>query len=344
MFGCGITLAHQLKRRGIPLAEYRLIRHACLLGLVPPEIEELQLLFAAESLLQRRQIVNHAHLVLVPTESRIVSASPPFRYNPRLSHHRIPAMDDRQLLRYSRHILLDEIGTEGQQKLLDACVMVLGCGGLGSAALPYLAAAGVGRLMIADHDRIDETNLQRQTAYREADIGRLKTEAMAGYLKQLNPACQIETHGKLDEATLLRLLPQCQAALDCSDNFSSRQALNAAACATRTPLVSGAATRFDGQIATYRPDLPGQPCYACLFDREQDNDGTCALFGVFAPLVGIIGTTQAAEALKILLGLPAENGVLRCYNSLSGQWQHFAIPKNPACKVCSGHKKAEEAT
>ena len=221
---------------------------------------------------------------------------------------------------------------------------MLGCGGLGSAALPYLAAAGVGRLIIADHDRVDETNLQRQTAYREADIGRLKTEAMAGYLKQLNPACQIETHGKLDEAALLRLLPQCQAALDCSDNFSARQALNAAAYATRTPLVSGAATRFDGQIATYRPDLPDQPCYACLFDREQDNDGVCALFGVFAPLVGIIGTTQAAEALKILLGLPAENGVLRCYNALNGQWQHFAIPKNPACKVCGGHKKAEEAT
>ncbi len=245
-------------------------------------------------------------------------------------------MNDRQLLRYSRHILLDEIGIEGQQKLLDASVLVLGCGGLGSAALPYLAAAGVGRLLIADHDRIDETNLQRQTAYREADISRLKTEAMQGYLKQLNPACQVETYGRLDEAELLRLLPRCQAALDCSDNFPARQALNAAACATRTPLVSGAATRFDGQIAVYRPDLPGQACYACLFDQAEANDGACALFGVFAPLVGIIGSTQAADALKILLGLPVQNGILRCYNAISGHWQHFAVPKNPACRVCRG--------
>ncbi|OAM30816.1 MULTISPECIES: HesA/MoeB/ThiF family protein [Eikenella] len=247
-------------------------------------------------------------------------------------------MNDRQLLRYSRHILLDEIGIEGQQKLLDASVLVLGCGGLGSAALPYLAAAGVGRLLIADHDLIDDTNLQRQITYREADIGRPKADAMAGHLKQLNPACQIETYGKLGEAELLRLLPQCQVALDCSDNFATRQALNAAACATRTPLVSGAATRFDGQITVYRPDLPGQPCYACLFDSEQAGDGACALFGVFAPLVGIIGSSQAADALKILLGLPAEPGVLRCYHALSGRWQHFAIPKNPKCRVCGGER------
>ncbi|MBH5328471.1 HesA/MoeB/ThiF family protein [Eikenella sp. S3360] len=247
-------------------------------------------------------------------------------------------MNNHQLLRYSRHILLDEIGIEGQQKLFDATVLVLGCGGLGSAALPYLAAAGVGRLLIADHDLIDDTNLQRQITYREADIGRPKTDTMADYLKQLNPACQIETHGKLGEAELLRLLPQCQAALDCSDNFTARQALNAAACATRTPLVSGAATRFDGQIAVYRPDLPGQPCYACLFDGSEANDGACALFGVFAPLVGIIGSTQAADTLKILLGLPTEHGVLRCYNALSGHWQHFAIPKNPQCRVCGGEQ------
>lgn len=245
-------------------------------------------------------------------------------------------MDDRQLLRYSRHILLDEIGIEGQQKLLDATVLVLGCGGLGAAALPYLAAAGVGRLLIADHDTVDDTNLQRQITYTEADIGQAKAATMAGYLKRLNADCRVETYGRLDEDGLRRLLPQCGVALDCSDNFAARQALNAAACATRTPLVSGAAVRFEGQVAVYRPDQDGQPCYACLFDGEQADDGACATFGVFAPLVGIIGTTQAAEALKILMGLPAESGVLRCYHTLSGEWQHFRLRQNPECRVCGG--------
>lgn len=243
-------------------------------------------------------------------------------------------MDDRQLLRYSRHILLDEIGIEGQQRLLDATVLVLGCGGLGAAALPYLAAAGVGRLLIADHDLIDDTNLQRQITYAEADIGRSKAETMAAYLRGLNAACRVETHGRLDAGSLRRLLPGCAAVLDCSDNFATRQALNAAAVAARVPLVSGAAVRFEGQVAVYRPDWDGQPCYACLFDGEQADDGACATFGVFAPLVGIIGTTQAAEALKILLGLPSESGVLRCYQALDGRWQHFRLARNPACRVC----------
>ncbi len=243
-------------------------------------------------------------------------------------------MDDHQLLRYSRHILLDEIGIEGQQRLLDASVLVLGCGGLGAAALPYLAAAGVGRLLIADDDRIDDTNLQRQITYTEADVGREKTAAMAGYLKRLNSQCRIETYGRLDEPRLRALLAECDVALDCSDNFATRQALNAAAVATRTPLVSGAAVRFEGQVAVYRPDLDQQPCYACLFDGHTADDGACATFGVFAPLVGIIGTTQAAEALKILTGLPTAAGVLRCYQALSGEWQHFHLSHNPDCRVC----------
>lgn len=254
-------------------------------------------------------------------------------------------MNDHQLLRYSRHILLDEIGIEGQEKLLGAHALVVGCGGLGAAALPYLAASGIGRLTIADPDTIDDTNLQRQITFTEADIGRSKALVMEGRLKNINSQAGITAlPEKLTEARLTELMRAADIVLDCCDNFPTRQAVNRAAVATRTPLVSGAAVRFDGQIAVYRPDLPDSPCYACLFDGDTADDGACALFGVFAPLVGIIGTTQAAEALKILLGLPAENGVLRCYNALSGQWQHFAIPKNPACKVCGGHKKAEEAT
>ena len=144
---------------------------------------------------------------------------------------------------------------------------------------------------------------------------------------------------------MAELAPRCDVILDCSDNFATRQAINAAAVAARKPLVSGAAVRFDGQLAVYRPDLAAAPCYACLFPPHTPSpDAACATFGVFAPLVGIIGTMQAAEALKIIIGLPGEHGVLKCYNALSGQWQHFAIPKNPACKVCGGHKKVEEAT
>ena len=244
-------------------------------------------------------------------------------------------MNDAQLLRYSRHILLNEISIEGQQTLLNATALVVGCGGLGAAALPYLAAAGIGTLIIADHDCVDETNLQRQISYREQDIGSLKSQAMQQFLQQQNSGCRIETHGKLDAAALATLAPRCDVILDCSDNFATRQAINAAAVAVRKPLVSGAAVRFDGQLAVYRPDLAAAPCYACLFPPDTPSpDTACATFGVFAPLVGIIGTMQAAEALKIIIGLPGEHGVLKCYNALSGAWQSFKIQKNSGCLVC----------
>ena len=244
-------------------------------------------------------------------------------------------MDDRQLLRYSRHILLDEIGLEGQQKLLDATVLAVGCGGLGAAALPYLAASGIGTLLIADGDKIDETNLQRQVCFRETDIGSLKSETMKAALQKLNSGCRIECHGRLDADALAQLVPRCDAVLDCSDNFATRQAVNAAAVAAGRPLVSGAAARFDGQLAVYRPHLPNEPCYACLFPEENADDGACALFGVFSPLVGIIGAMQAAETLKLIIGLPTDSGVLKHYSALSGTWQQFAIRKNPQCPVCS---------
>ena len=252
-------------------------------------------------------------------------------------------MDDRDLLRYSRHLLLDEIGIEGQQKLLDAAVLVIGCGGLGAAALPFLAAAGVGRLMIADDDTIDDTNLQRQTAFCEADIGQSKAEVLQGRLNALNSRTQISAlNERLSEARLLELVQSVDLVLDCCDNFATRQAVNRACVAARTPLVSGAAVRFEGQIAVYRPDLPDTPCYACLFDGESANDGACAVFGVFSPLVGIIGTTQAAEALKLLMGIGANaSGELLLYDALANEWQRLAFDKNPACRVC-GHRYTQK--
>ena len=248
-------------------------------------------------------------------------------------------MDDRDRLRYSRHRLLDEIGSGGQQKLLDAAVVVVGCGGLGAAALPFLAAAGVGRLIIADDDTVDDTNLQRQTAFCEADIGQSKAEVLQGRLNALNSRTQISAlNERLSEARLLELVQSVDLVLDCCDNFATRQAVNRACVAARTPLVSGAAVRFEGQIAVYRPDLPGTPCYACLFDGESANDGACAVFGVFSPLVGIIGTTQAAEALKLLMGIGANaSGELLLYDALANEWQRLAFDKNPACRVCGHH-------
>lgn len=248
-------------------------------------------------------------------------------------------MNDAQLLRFSRHILLDEIGIEGQEKLLHAHAVIVGCGGLGTAALPYLTAAGVGKLTIADFDTIDDSNLQRQIMFTEADIGRNKAETLAGRLNAVNSAAEINViTERLTEARLTEILRTADIVLDCCDNFATRQAVNRASVATRTPLVSGAAVRFEGQVAVYRPDLADAPCYACLFDGDSADDGACALFGVFSPLVGIIGTTQAAEALKILMGSgTARHGCLRVYDGLSGDWQTFEFGKSPDCRVCSGH-------
>ncbi|MDK4689649.1 HesA/MoeB/ThiF family protein [Kingella negevensis] len=245
-------------------------------------------------------------------------------------------MNDQQLLRYSRHILLNEIGIENQEKLLQSTALVIGCGGLGSAALPYLAAAGLGKIIIADLDTIDDTNLQRQIPYAETDIGSLKAEKMAQFLQQRNPSCQVEVHTQyLGKTELNQLAQRADVVLDCSDNFATRQAINAACVAQKKPLVSGAAVRFDGQLAVYRPDLG---CYACVFDMAQADDGACALFGVFSPLVGVIGSLQAVDALKILMGLPVPNNVLRCYSALTGEWQNFKFAKNPRCTVCGTHE------
>ena len=248
-------------------------------------------------------------------------------------------MDDRDLLRYSRHLLLDEIGIEGQQKLLDAAVLVVGCGGLGAAALPFLAAAGVGRLIIADDDTIDDTNLQRQTAFCEADIGQSKAEVLQGRLNALNSRTQISAlNERLSEARLLELVQSVDLVLDCCDNFATRQAVNRACVAARTPLVSGAAVRFDGQVSVYDLSRPESPCYHCLFPEGEEVEETrCAVMGVFAPLTGIVGSLQASEALKLLAGIgEALVGRLLLVDALSQTWRTVKFRKDPACPVCSG--------
>ncbi|XXQ68840.1 HesA/MoeB/ThiF family protein [Neisseriaceae bacterium B1] len=244
-------------------------------------------------------------------------------------------MNDQDLLRYSRHLLLNEISTEQQMRLQNSSILCIGCGGLAAAALPYLAGSGVGKLIIADDDTIDPTNLPRQITYTEANIGCLKAETMANFLRARHSGCDIVVlNQRLSNTDLANFAPQVDLIIDCSDNYATRQAVNVAAVAARIPLVSAAAIRFDGQLAVYRADLDNEPCYACLFDSPENNDDSCATFGVFAPLVGIMGSLQAAETLKILLGLPSQSGILHCYQALGGTWQDFRFTKNPNCQVC----------
>lgn len=244
-------------------------------------------------------------------------------------------MNDHNLLRYSRHLLLNEIGLDKQQKLQQSSVLCIGCGGLAAASLPYLLAAGVGKLIIADDDYIDLSNLQRQITYTEADIGSLKSQTMAKFLQSRNTDCEIiALNSRLDTVQLNQYALQCDVMMDCSDNYATRQAVNATAVATRKALVSASAIRFDGQLALYRTDLNNEPCYHCLFDSPDNNDGRCAILGVFSPLVGIMGAMQASETIKVLMGLPSQSGILHCYHALNNTWQNFHFHKNPQCPVC----------
>lgn len=246
-------------------------------------------------------------------------------------------MEDHALLRYSRHILLDEIGIEGQTKLQEATALVIGCGGLGTCAIPFLAGAGVGHLILADFDEVDDTNLQRQIAFSESDIGSPKVDAMAKRVHALNSTTRLTLlNQRLDYDDLHHYMQQADVVLDCSDNFSTRKALNQASVATKTPLVSGAVVRFDGQLSVYDPRQDQHPCYACLFDGEDASDGACALFGVLSPLVGVVGSMQAAEALKLIMGIGQNPiGKLMLYDALNGSWQTLNFNKNPECRVCA---------
>ncbi|MDE2344716.1 MAG: HesA/MoeB/ThiF family protein [Betaproteobacteria bacterium] len=246
-------------------------------------------------------------------------------------------MDDTQLLRYSRHILLNELGVEGQEKIRAGRVLLVGAGGLGSPASLYLAASGVGHITLCDGDAVDLTNLQRQIALRTADVGRNKAEATRDALRAINPDVNVEIVAERASGSLLDgLVAAADVVLDCSDNFSTRHAVNRACVQHRKPLVSGAAIRFDAQIAVFDPRRAGGPCYECLYpETATDEEVRCAVMGVFSPLVGIVGATQAAEALKLLAGMGRSlAGRLLILNALTMEWQQLALPQDPHCKVC----------
>ena len=249
-------------------------------------------------------------------------------------------MNDDQLLRYSRHILLDEIGIEGQERLLASTALIVGAGGLGSPAALYLAAAGVGRLVLVDHDTVDLTNLQRQIAHTQARVGQPKVESARLAMQALNDQVRIDTYARrADEALLAELVPQADVVLDCTDNFEVRQRINAACVRHGTPLASGSAIRFAGQVASFNLADPASPCYACLFPPEQDvPDVACATMGVFAPLVGIVGSIQAAEALKLLLGQASRlQGGMLLIDAMAMRFDELRLARDANCPVCAQH-------
>ena len=248
-------------------------------------------------------------------------------------------MDDEALLRYSRHILLDEIGIEGQQRLLQAHALVLGAGGLGSPVALYLGSAGVGRITLMDDDAVDLTNLQRQIAHAQARIGQPKTESARAAVAALNPTVQVHAlTARADDRLLDTWVPQADVVLDCSDNFATRQMLNRACVRHARPLVSGAALRFDGQVSVYDLRRADSPCYACVFPPSQQlPDVACATMGVLAPLVGLIGSIQACEAIKLLagdLGQPLTARLL-LVDALRMRFDSLQIGRNPHCEVCA---------
>lgn len=247
-------------------------------------------------------------------------------------------MNDDQLLRYSRHILLDEVGIEGQQRLLDSHVLVVGAGGLGSAVALYLAASGVGHITLADPDVVDLTNLQRQIAHTTARVGQAKVHSATQAMHALNPEVRITAlPTRLDAAELRTLVTTVQLVVDGCDNFQTRQAVNAACVAQRVPLVSGAAIRLDGQLAVYDARDAASPCYACVFPPDSaPEEAQCASMGVLAPLVGVVGSMQAMEALKLLLGMRSESlGQLQLLDGRSGSWHAMRVQRNPRCPVCA---------
>ena len=246
-------------------------------------------------------------------------------------------MNDDQLLRYSRHILLDEIGIEGQQRILDGRALVIGAGGLGSPVALFLGTAGVGRLTLVDHDSVDLTNLQRQIAHRMDRIGRPKVESAAESVHAINPGVDVVAlHERADAARLDELVAAHDVVLDCSDSFATRQAVNAACVKHARPLVSGAAIGFDGQISVYDTRSADAPCYACVFPPESTfEEVRCSTMGVFAPLVGIIGSMQAAEALKLIAGIGSSLAVrLQMLDARAMEWSEVRLPRQTQCPVC----------
>jgi molybdopterin/thiamine biosynthesis adenylyltransferase len=255
-------------------------------------------------------------------------------------------MDDRQRLRYSRHLLLNEFGEEAQERLLASHALVIGAGGLGSAALLYLASSGMGRITVCDGDKVDLTNLQRQIVHRLDSIGRPKAASAAATLAQINPDIRVEAlEERAGPERLMSLVRGADVVLDCSDNFATRHALNRACVAARKPLVSGAGIRFDGQIAVFDLRRDDAPCYHCLFAEDAlASEERCATMGVFAPLVGIVGTFQALEAIKLVAGIGETlAGRLMLFDALASRWHEVRLARDPHCPVCVRARNAAAA-
>ncbi|RNF32005.1 molybdopterin biosynthesis protein MoeB [Massilia aurea] len=247
-------------------------------------------------------------------------------------------MNDHQLLRYSRHILLDDIGIEGQQRLLEAHALVIGAGGLGSPAALYLASGGIGRITLVDDDTVDLTNLQRQVMHTTERIGQPKVDSGRAALLAINPEIEVVAlNERAGPERLLALVRTATVVLDCSDNFATRHAVNRACVAAGVPLVSGAAIRFDGQLSVFDPRQPDAPCYACLFPEDSGfEDVACSTLGVFAPLVGIVGAVQAAEAMKLIAGIGEPLvGRLLMLDGKYMEWTGVKVARNAACPVCA---------
>ena len=247
-------------------------------------------------------------------------------------------MDDQQLLRYSRHLLLDELGPDAQAKFAAAHALVVGVGGLGNPAAQFLASAGVGTITLCDADAVDLTNLQRQILFAMTDVDSPKVEAARRRIASINPEVRLVTIAeRVGDEALAGLVAGSDVVLDCTDNFATRHAINRACVAARRPLVSGAAIRFDGQLAVFDVRRADAPCYHCLFGEGDELEETrCATMGVFAPLVGIVGATQAAEALKLLAGVGTSlAGRLLLIDALSMQWRELRVPRDPSCPVCA---------
>ncbi len=247
-------------------------------------------------------------------------------------------MNEQQADRYSRQIRLSQIGETGQQKLLDATALIIGMGGLGSPAAMYLAAGGVGKLIIADYDVVEASNLQRQIIHVDAAIGDNKVDSAAKTIKALNPGCEVEAiNYQVDGDELRALIERADIVLDCCDNFPSRFETNHYCVETSTSLVSGAAIRFEGQLMNYQPGLNG-PCYQCLYSEVYESAESCELEGVLAPVVGVIGTMQALQAMMILTGLGETLlGKLLLFDAAAMEWNQVKLPKSPTCPICSSH-------
>ena len=246
-------------------------------------------------------------------------------------------MNDEQLLRYSRHVLLEDIDVDGQEKLLTSHALVIGVGGLGSAAAPYLAAAGLGTITLIDHDQVELTNLQRQIMHSQNSIGQNKAASGKSFLQQLNSGIQVNAiEGKASNELLDQLLPTVTIVLDCTDNFATRQMINRLCVKHQVPLVSGSALRFDGQISVFDSRNANSPCYACIFSpEEQLEEVSCASMGIFSPLVGIIGSMQAAQTLQVLIGFGEPLvGRMLLWNARTTQIDEIRISRNPECVVC----------